>query len=141
MQTVSERMTILHWRKKLSKSDAQQKTRGAKMPFLRLTKSGMAHDHTTWFRHRFFDTLNWAPAGGGQAEQARVAIRVVIDGQDRGRRYMTLDHDPKRPINHNAPTTHLHYDHATRRELEGTNLTGRIVVLQRDGQDYFFEIL
>lgn len=125
----------MRWRKTLSRSDAQQKTKGAKMPFLRLTKGSIAGDHTSWFRENFFGDQTWVkgttPHGHGM-ETTKVKMHVVLAGDDLGVRTMRLDHIPVRAGNHNAPTTHLHYDNKTRQALEDANLAGRVVVLERD---------
>lgn len=131
----------LHWEKELTKSDAQQKTQGSRMPFLRFTKSGIPHDHKTWFRNVFFGGLNWHPVHtrGIADEAADVDVHVTIDGNYRGVRSMVVDHGGARAENHSAPTTHLHYDGATRAELEALNLVGRTVVVERDDNgEYHF---
>ena len=110
------------------------------MPFLRLTKSDMPHDHTTYFRGVFFADLPWKLLQDGR-EQTWVNLDVTITGQSYGIRRMRIDHDPARARNHAAPTTHLHYDHATRRTLEDTDLTGHSVRLDRKGAAYSLTIL
>lgn len=138
-------MVSLRWSKKLTKSDAQQKTTGSKMPFLRFTKGYSRHDHMTWFRNEFFDTLNWQPDRSKQGllgEKARVRLRVTLLGTDLGVRSMRLDHIPDRAMNHKAPTTHLHYDTQTRHALEARDLSGHKVVVTRDDADrYNLEVL
>lgn len=131
----------LKWTKKLTRSDAQQRTQGSKMPFLRFVKGSVSHDHTKWFRNVFFDGLNWNPAKsvkGNQIEAASVDVKVEILGNDLGVRKMRLDHDPSRAANHRAPTTHLHYDTKTRSLLESMKLAGRTVEVVRDNAGAFF---
>jgi hypothetical protein len=126
-----ERKFIMpEWSKTLTRSDAQQETAGAKMPF-RFTKGNSNIDHTTWFRDVFFADENWRSSRtsqGNPIEQAEIAIHVIIQGQDKGIRRMTLDHGEYRDHNHSAPATHLHYDSETKHELASQNLTGHTVV-------------
>nr|VFK32847.1 MAG: hypothetical protein BECKMB1821G_GA0114241_11285 [Candidatus Kentron sp. MB]VFK35556.1 MAG: hypothetical protein BECKMB1821I_GA0114274_11275 [Candidatus Kentron sp. MB]VFK77391.1 MAG: hypothetical protein BECKMB1821H_GA0114242_11325 [Candidatus Kentron sp. MB] len=127
----------MRWYKILTRSDAQQKTQGAKMPFLRFTKGNISGDHITWFRKEFFGDLPWSRDFSKKdhtIETTRVALHVTIDGNDLGVRIMRLDHDPIRSENNNAPTTHLHYDTRTRQALEKTNLAGRTVELEKDSE-------
>jgi hypothetical protein len=130
---IGRRMGI-KWRKTLSKSDAQQETHGAKMPFLRFTKGSITGNHTTWFRDEFFADAIWATVTkhGHQVEETKIKIHVNLDGDDLGDRTMRIDHDPSRTGNHNAPTTHLHYDSKTRLALESVDLSGHTVVVERD---------
>jgi len=127
------RRMALKWRKTLTKSDAQQDTRGAKMPFLRFIKGSIAGDHTTWFRDEFFSDAIWSkvPKHPYQ-EETKIKIHVVLAGNDLGERTMRIDHDPTRAGNHSAPTTHLHYDSRTRQALEAVDLSGHSVVVERD---------
>lgn len=123
-------------KKKLSKSDAQVKTRGALMPFLRFTKKGAPVGNPSSLRNDFFADLNWQPtysALGHQKEIARIKVHVRLPGNDLGVRTMTLDHDPQRKKNHVAPTMHLLYDDVTRQALEATNLAGHDVIVEMDG--------
>ena len=132
------------WEKQLSKSDAQQPTKGSKMPFLRLTRGDTGVNHITWFRKNFFAGLNWQPGTsqrGRPVEEATVNIRCVILGVDHGIRQMRLDHDANRANSHSAPATHLHYDHHTRAILEAGNFTEHTVRLMQLGGGYRLEIL
>ena len=128
------------WRKKLTKSDAQQPTRGALMPFLRFTKGNLPVNHKTFFRNNFFANLVWQSAYSGKGhhkETAAIKIRVKLSGNDLGVRTMIVDHDPSRSGNHSAPTTHLLYDSKTRRALESANLAGHQVTVEDDGSGNF----
>ncbi len=129
----------LIWSKQLTDSDAQQDTEGSKMPFLRFTQGSITEDYKTWFRSVFFANIAWSPAtsrNGHRIEKAQINIHVVILGQDKGIRTMSIDHDPARAANHSAPTTHLHYDNVTRRELESQNLSARSVVVKNENGVY-----
>ena len=128
----------------MTKSDAQRKTAGALMPFLRFTRSNIRHDHRTWFRMVFFDQLDWQGGTSGQGlpmEQAKVEMHVTIGDTDLGVRRMRLDHIPARALNNSAPTTHLHYDRKTRQVLESQNYAGSEIVVTRyaDGE-YTLEV-
>ena len=130
-----EQRMALKWRKTLTKSDAQQDTRGAKMPFLRFVKGSISGDHTTWFRDEFFGDAVWTQATskqGHQIEETKIKIHVTLAGDDMGERVVKVDHDPARAGNHSAPTTHLHYDNKTRQALESTDLSEHPVVVERD---------
>lgn len=126
------------WRKRMTRSDAQQPTRGAKMPFLRFTKGNFVNeDHATFFRGDFFSDAPWSPAKskqGRSVEEATISIHVIIGGQDLGIRRMRLSYDPLRVDHHSAPTTHLLYDPTTKRALESANMAGRPVRVWRDSQ-------
>lgn len=84
------------WKKKLSKSDAQEKTRGGNMPFLRLTKGNLKDaDYKKWFREIFFGSLSWSKERnrkGEQKEIAEVEISVNIMNEDLGRQKMIVEH-------------------------------------------------
>lgn len=128
-------MTVVReWSKDLTRSDGQQETAGALMPFLRFTRSGMPHDHRTWFREVFFDDLDWQQDSsplGLPRERAEVKLHVTIRGAELGVCRMWLDHIPERARNNSAPTTHLHYDPETREALESENHAGRQIVVSR----------
>lgn len=124
---------VFNWSKKLTKSDAQQDTMGAKMPFLRFTKQKIPYNHKTWFRNEFFGKLTWKQSVsrfGKPIEEVKVPFHVVILGKDLGTREMLVDHAPSRAENHSAPTTHLHYDNVTRQALESQNLDGHSIVVE-----------
>lgn len=128
----------------MTKSDAQVKTAGALMPFLRFTRSNTPHDHRTWFRAVFFEHLDWQRSTSRQGlpmEETRVKMHVTIGDTELGVRAMRLDHIPARALNHSAPTTHLHYDRKTRQMLESKNYAGReIVVTRYSGGEYALEV-
>lgn len=136
---------VYKWQKILTRSDAQQKTRGAKMPFLRFTKGNIPHDHTKWFREVFFQSLNWQNETTPRGERIEVAIlpiAITIVGENLGIKKLRIDHDPGRAGNHNAPTTHLHYTDEIKQMLESRNLAGhRVVVEHGDSGDFSLRIL
>ncbi len=126
---------MMQWCKKLTRSDAQQDTQGAKMSFLRFTKGNLQVDHTVYFRDVFFQTAGWH-------KPSNVAETIVIDIDVKLpmhsvpiRRQMHLDYDPNRSENHSAPTVHLMYDQQTRLELEEHNWTDHVIcVSSNNGQ-------
>ena len=130
------------WSKVLTKSDAQEETSGAKMPFLRFTKEKNSFDHTTWFRDVFFKKAPWEHSDSERLnkEEAKIPVYVVILGNEKGERWMKLDHVPSRAKNNGAPTTHLHYDDDTKRELEMLELSGHTVEMTEAEGRYRLEI-
>ena len=128
------------WKKKITRSEAIRPNRGRAMPFLRLTKSGMIHDHTTWFRICFFSSLSWK-RNINQAENLRVQIEVTILGTHFGSRTMRIDYDPERSGHHSAPTIHLCYDSNTKGVLLKNDMTGRYVHLTEKDGLFFFKIV
>jgi hypothetical protein len=135
-----------HWKKKkLSKSDAQQKTpRGYPIPYLRLTRSGNPVDHQTWFRDTFFNSAAWGAGHFGEhdVEEAHVDLHVTICGQGKGMRMMKVTHDSNRQATgRNTPNTWLHYDQVTRGELQDQDVSGRSASLHRDNNGtYHFTV-
>lgn len=127
------------WKKKITKSEAIRPNHGREMPFLRLTKSGMAHDHTTWFRDCFFSSLPWK-GNNNQAEKLRVQLEVTILGTSFGIRTMGIDFDPARSRHNSAPTIHLYYDSNTKDFLLRNDMTGRNVHLTEQDNMFYFEI-
>ena len=124
----------LKWSKKMSRTDAQQRTQGYPVPYLRFTQSRHPQSVQTWFRQVFFAGAHWKPGffGENPVEEAHVPFRVTINGVARGMRSMMVTHDGNRQQNHNTPNTYLHYDAKTRAELEVTNMSGRTVTVERD---------
>lgn len=126
----------LHWEKKaLSKSDAQQPTHGYPVPYLRLTKIGNAMNTQTWFREEFFGDAHWVDGHFGKydVEETHVELAVTILGQNRGPRTMLVTHDPERQNRgRSTPNTWLHWDDATRGELQDQDLSGHLTSLDRN---------
>lgn len=133
--TKKENMMII-WKKKLTRSDAQQETQGAKMPFLRFTKANLQVDHAIFFREEFFAQANWKK-NSNEAEKIQVTIDVKLPNYpDYATRTMTLDFDPNRARNHSAPTVHLLYDEQTRSELESENFFDYCVSVSSNNGHY-----
>ena len=124
------------WKKKLTRSDAQQDTQGAKMPFLRFIKANLSVDHTTYFRTTFFAQADWLKSSD-QAERVGITISVKLPMHTAPiDRQMILDFDPARSENHSAPTVHLMYDEQTKRELERQDLSDQEVEVSSNNGTY-----
>jgi len=128
----------MQWYKKLSKSDAQQKTKGSPMPF-RFTHENCPGNFITWFREVFFYGLDWKNAPNH--EEADITMSVIIQGEDLGQRVMKLTHTEQRRINHSAPSTHLSFDEDTKRYLQDNNMTGKWIVFSRDDLTGSFKLI
>ena len=122
----------MQWWKKLSLSDARQKTGGGLMPF-RFTSENCPGNFVTWFKDVFFGELEWGGAiqMGRQIEEAHIGISVNIDGEDLGQRIMRVTHDEQRNKNNGAPTTHLNFDEATNEYLRSNDMTGKYIVFSK----------
>lgn len=122
------------WSKILTRSDAQQKTRGSKMPFLRLTKGKVIKDDN-WFKDYFFEPLNWVDRGS--ISEATSKFDIYILGTFIATRELKLNHKTVRSMNHSAPRTHLLYDDFVRNHLEQVNLVGKVVrIIQKPEKNY-----
>ena len=131
----------LTWHKTMTKSDAQQDTEGAKMPFLRFTKGSVHEDHATYFRNTFFADAPWRATISRHkhsVEEAEINIHVTISGEDLGSRKLLLSHDPQRAGNNSAPTTHLMFDDVIRQKLESNDMTGHQAQVDRDDQGNYY---
>lgn len=128
----------MKWSKKLSITDAQQKTSGYKVPYLRLTKGRNPQDNQTWFRNTMLAGEAWTPGVFGQhhVEQCHIDVDVTIAGQPRGTRKFLITHDGSRMGNNKAPNTWLHYDTATIADLNAVNYTGSTATFQKNGSKY-----
>lgn len=130
----------LRWEKKLSKSDAQVKTGGWPVPYIRLTRSGHSSDTQTWFRHTFFSGVSWKPGhfGDHAVEQAMVGFDVKLPGQSAHSRKLMITHDGGRgQTGKSTPNTWVHWDDITRDELRANNYAGRTIVLERTNAGSF----
>ncbi|WP_428245679.1 hypothetical protein [Ferrovibrio sp.] len=132
----------LRWHKKpLSRTDAQQPTRGYRVPYLRFTKSKNPQNVQIWFRNTFFAGMVWTNGffGNHAVEETSVRFRVTILGVFKGNRMMKITHDSNRCRNHNTPNTWLHYDDATLADFAAQNLAGRAaeVLLDINGNYHF----
>ncbi|MDR1839285.1 MAG: hypothetical protein LBQ93_06875 [Treponema sp.] len=132
----------MQWSKKLSRTDAQQETRGGLMPF-RFTHENCPGNFVTWFREDFFDELDWKDTTWRdyQQEEADIAISVNIQGEDLGQRTMKLTHAERRNKNNNAPATHLNFDEVTREYLQDNDMTGKEIKISKDDLTGGFELV
>lgn len=133
---------IIWTKQRLTRSEALQPTRGSLMPFLRFTKERNNFNHTTWFRNTMFANAAWQRVPSHSTmETAAIDVDVTVLGQRLGVRRLTIDYDPNRALNHNAPTVHLHYDAAIISTLQSTNIAGRRAMVTADSNGYSLEII
>lgn len=132
----------IKWSKKLSKTDAQRKTRGYPVPYLRFTQSNHSQDTKTWFRQTFFSSGHWTNGHHGEnaVEETHITFDVTIAGKNKGDRVMKVTHDDQRQYNNKTPNTYLHYDDRTRANLQQTDFTGRTVTVSNEDGVYKFTI-
>jgi hypothetical protein len=123
----------VRWWKRLSQSDARQKTEGGLMPF-RFTSENCPDNFVTWFRNVFFSELEWRNTiqKGSCLQESDISMSVEIMGENLGQKVMRLTHDEDRHQNHGAPTTHLNFDSETARYLQDHNMAGRCIIFSRD---------
>ena len=124
---------------KLSLTDAQRKTSGRKVPYLRFTQRGNAFNVLTYFRTTFFSGQTWTVSTFGRSvvEECTIVADVVIAGQPKGKRTFTITHNPRRANSNKAPTTWLHYDAATLADLNAGNYYGHQAELERKSAGQF----
>ena len=133
----------LRWKKKLSKSDAQVKTRGWPVPYIRLTRSGHVSNTQTWFRNTFFQGVSWKPGRFGEhaVEQTKVRFDVKLPGQSVETRKLLVTHNATRgQTGKNTPNTWIHWDDDTRDELRENNYAGRTIILKRTKSSFLLTI-
>ena len=133
----------LRWKKKLSKSDAQVKTRGWPVPYIRLTRSGHVSNTQTWFRNIFFQGVSWKPGRFGEqtVEQTKVRFDVKLPGQSVETRKLLVTHNATRgQTGRNTPNTWIHWDDVTRDDLRGNNYAGRTIILERTKSAFLLTI-
>lgn len=128
-------MPDLIWtKKKLSKTDAQQKTTGGLVPYLRLTKGNLRnHDYQTWFRDVFFSGLRWRPAKFGKedVEKCEVLMSITFQGTDLGKIKFDVTHGRDRWRSNNTPNTWVHWPPRLQELLTENNITGAQVTIIR----------
>lgn len=130
----------LRWEKELSRSDAQVRTQGWPVPYIRLTRSGHAMDTQTWFRNVFFAGATWVPSyfGDHAVEETMITFNVRMPGQNPQNRILMITHnDGRQQTGRSTPNTWVHWDDATRNELRANNYTGRRIVLERSQAGVF----
>lgn len=130
----------ISWEKELSRSDAQVKTQGWPVPYIRLTRSNHVEDTQTWFRNTFFAGLPWAPGyfGDHAVEESMVTFNVQLPGQpSKVRQLMVTHNDERAETGKNTPNTWIHWDDATRDELRANNYAGNRIILERSNAGAF----
>lgn len=121
------------WSKIMSRTDAQQKTGGYPVQYLRFIKGKNPQDNQSWFRNTFFSGQVWTPGvhGRNAVEECTVPMNVIIDGAHKGMRDFRITHDHNRKKNNSTPNTYLHYDNATVTDLRTLNITGKIAKIDQ----------
>lgn len=132
----------MRWWKKMSRTDAQQPTKGRVVPYMRFIKGKNPHKNQEWFRKTFFAGQAWHQDLFGQhpVEQCTVPFEVTIAGVSKGIRNFLITHDDMRMNNNNTPNTWLHYDQATLNDLSKMNATGKIFSVEKVGNTYKLNI-
>lgn len=131
---VAKGPSVLTWVKKMSPTDAQQKTTGGKVPYLRLTKGTIKqNDWHTWFRNTFFANAAWGAGTvkGEPVEETTIPFEVSIKDVNLGPHALKVTHQPERAESHSAPDTWIHWG-PLRDILEANDFTGRPARLTRD---------
>ena len=130
----------LRWEKKLSRSDAQVKTQGWPVPYIRLTRSGHTSDTQSWFRNTFFTGITWKAGhfANSSVEEAIVTFNLQMPGQTAKIRKLMITHNNDRgETGKSTPNTWIHWDDQTRDELRATNYAGHKIVLERSNGGKF----
>jgi len=124
---------MARWWKKMSRTDAQQPTKGYPVKYLRLTQNGMAPDPDTWFRGTMFGSLTWSPGWFGEhpVSKAFATFRVVDAGKLVDVYELMLTHDPDRPLNHQHPATWIHWGPDLESYLEANSKEDWFVVVEQ----------
>jgi hypothetical protein len=114
---------MARWFKKMSRSDAQQPTKGYPVPYLRLTKSDHPIDPKSWFQQVMFAGLTWRPGWHGKSavEESEADFRVVDNGTDLGIIRLRLTHNKTRTKSHAHPATWIHWGSTLEARLRAHN--------------------
>ena len=124
----------LRWWKRMSAADAQHPASSKTNPTgsLKLTQAGHDIDQTNFFRNTMFGDANWASErrSRGVYEEAIVSVEVVVEGVNRGRMNIKIDHAAYRVAGQGNVSTWLHWGEL-RDVLQGVNYTGAWVILER----------
>lgn len=124
---------MARWWKKMSRTDAQQPTKGYLVAYLRLTKNRAKFDPNTWFKQVLFAGVTWGPGFHGRhaVDEAHAKFRVVDGSKDLGVFTLKLTHDHGRPANHKHPATWIHWD-GLQGYLHANSREGWYVSVERD---------
>jgi hypothetical protein len=120
------------WWKKVSRTDAQQPTKGYLVGYLRLTQNRGALDPDVWFKDVLFAGLSWTPSffGRNPVEEAFADFQVYEGGAMLAVHQLKLTHDAKRPLNHKHPATWIHWE-SLQPHLQANSREGWYVVVER----------
>ena len=136
---------MLTWEKSMSRTDAQQETKGALVPYLRLTQGSLKDgDYKVWFREVLFGDLAWKECKVGRTDDcecAGVNIEYRISGKNFGDIATEISHCPSRQQSNNAPTTWLHWPSRIEDFLKENDLSENTVILSKNVNKYMIEIM
>jgi hypothetical protein len=113
---------MARWWKRMSRTDAQQPTKGRLVPYLRLTEG--EGDSTDPGDHLFQDAV-WGPGHHGEhaVDESHVDFEVIDDDKALGNYDLRLTYDPTRPKNHAHPALWIHWgdlsDYLQKNDREG----------------------
>jgi hypothetical protein len=124
---------MARWWKTMSRTDAQQPTKGYLVAYLRLTQNRGPLDPDVWFKNVLFAGATWTPGyfGRNSVEEATAAFQVFDGSSNLGLHQLKLTHDDKRPLNHKHPATWIHWE-GLQPYLQGNNREDWYVVVERD---------
>ncbi len=124
---------MARWWKTMSRTDAQQKTSGYVVPYLRLTQNRGSLNPDTWFEQVLFQNVPWGPGFFGKNPvSTATATFAVHDGPlHLGSHNLVLTHDAKRPLNHQHPATWIHWG-ALQSHLAQNNRQGWYVIAEHN---------
>ncbi len=131
---LSSRSSIRWW-KRLSRTDAQQPTKGFPVAYLRLTQNRGELDPRRWFKNVLFAGAEWRPDTFGRhdVESATVVFRVQDGATDLGDHALLLTHDDTRPANNGTPATWIHWGDDLAAYLRENSRQGWFVIVERTG--------
>lgn len=128
------------WFKKLAASDAQQPPGGGTnvTGVLRLTKSSLKIDQTTYFRKVLFGNASWngIKVKGLPAQRADISFDVKVGNKFLGRHRVGVSHAAHREAKQHNVTTVLHWGPLSER-LREKSFVGQWVVIDKTSKGKF----
>lgn len=117
------------WWKEMSRTDAQQRTKGWPVAYLRMTEGETGSTEPVSLLRPY---VSWKPGRFGRhaVELAQVDFQVTDDGHDMGVHNLMLSHDDQRPLNHKHPALWIHWG-SLRDYLRSNSRQGWCVVVER----------
>lgn len=121
------------WWKRMSRTDAQQPTKGYLVAFLRMTGGEEGSDapdslfpHTQWTDGHF---------GKNDVEEAHEDFEIVDDSRVLGNYNLLLTYDHERPRNHAHPALWIHWGDELQEYLRANDREGWYVIVERNPPD------